>query len=166
MVICHRTISPQIAIASHDLPYAKQRPIRCVFAANKKLLLQYRSEYAIILTGVVQMNSVGEYLRKVRDERGLSLNAVYEKTDIKNSTLSRIESGKTNSPSPEHLKKLAAEYQIDLIDLYIKAGYLDCDDLSVYQQCFLGAGILSEDEHIAVQNIIDVIVKKPERCPR
>lgn len=112
------------------------------------------------------MSAVGEYLKKVRDERKLSLKAVKERTGISDSALSHIESGKTEAPSPEHLKKLAAEYQIELIDLFLKAGYLDCSDLSDYQRCFLGADSLSEEEHKAIQNIINVIVKKPERCPK
>ena len=112
------------------------------------------------------MNSVGEYLKRVRDERKLSLKAVKERTGISDSVLSHIESGKTEAPSPEHLKRLAVEYQIDLIDLFLKVGYLDCSDLLVYQRCFLGADSLSKEEHNAIQNIIDIIVKKPERCPR
>jgi transcriptional regulator with XRE-family HTH domain len=112
------------------------------------------------------MSAVGEYLKKVRNERKFSLKDVKEKTGISDSALSHIESGKTEAPSPEHFKKLAAEYQIDLIDLFLKAGYLDCSDLSYYQRCFLGADNLSEDEHNAVQNIIDILVKKSERYPQ
>ena len=111
------------------------------------------------------MNTVGEYLKKARDKRNLSLKAVKEITGISDSALSHIESGKTEVPSPEHLKKLSAAYQIDLIDLFLKAGYLECGDLSDYQRCFLGADLLSGEEHNAVQTIIDIIVMKPERCP-
>ena len=112
------------------------------------------------------MNFIGEYLKRVRVERKLSLKAVKERTGISDSALSNIETGKTEVPSPEHLKKLAGEYQIDLVDLFLKAGYIDCKDLSGYQRCFLGADTLSEEEHNAIQNIIDVIVKKSERCPQ
>ena len=107
------------------------------------------------------MNTVGVYLKQVRDETKMSLKTVKDKTGISDSALSHIESGKTVSPSPEYLKKLAAVYQIDLIDLFLKAGYLENNDLSGYQRCFTGADRLSQEEHEAVQNIIDVITKKP-----
>ena len=112
------------------------------------------------------MNSVGKYLKKIRDERNLSLKDVNKKTGISDSALSHIESGKTVCPAPERLKKLAVAYQIDLIDLYLKAGYLDGDDLSDYQRCFFGADSLSEEEHRTIQSVVDIIIKKSERCPQ
>jgi transcriptional regulator with XRE-family HTH domain len=112
------------------------------------------------------MSTVGEYLKNTRLEKKLSLNAVKDKTGISDSALSHIESGKTESPSPEYLKKLASFYQIDVIDLFIKAGYLEYTDLTGYQRCFYGADVLSQEEHKAIQSIIDVIAKKAEGCPQ
>ena len=112
------------------------------------------------------MSAVGEHLRKIRLEKKMSLNAVKDKTGISDSALSHIESGTTESPSPGYLKKLASFYQIDLIDLFIKAGYLEYTDLSGYQRCFFGTDTLSQEEHNAVQSIIDVIVKRTKGCPQ
>lgn len=112
------------------------------------------------------MSVVGNYLKQVRDEKRLSLKAVKSETGISDSVLSHIESGKNESPSAELLKKLAAIYNISLVDLFMKAGYLNSNDMDTYQQCFSGASGLTDDERAAVQNIIDVIVNKTERCPR
>lgn len=84
---------------------------------------------------------------------------------ISDSVLSHIETGKTESPSPEYLKKLATEYCISVVDLFLKAGYLEYNDLTDYQRCFSGVNHLSEGELRAVQNIIDVIANKPAWCP-
>ena len=113
---------------------------------------------------VTPMSELGGYLKKIRNEKKLSMKAVKAETDISDSSLSHIESGKTEYPNPHCLKKLAKIYQIDLVDLYIKAGYLDCDDLSCYQQCFIGLEHLSDEERNAIQGVIGVMVKKMERC--
>ena len=109
------------------------------------------------------MSDVGAYLKKIRVEQKLSLKVVKDRTGISDSALSHIESGKTESPSPEQLKKLAAVYRIDLIGLFMKAGYLDRTDLVDYQLCFLGADSLSEKEHNAIQSIISIIINESER---
>ena len=113
--------------------------------------------------GVKLMGELGEHLKKTRNNKKLSLKAVTDLTGVSDSTLSHIESGKTDSPAPLHLKKLANAYGIDLIDLYVKAGYLDFDDLSNYQLCFIGLENLSDEEKNAIQGVVDVMVKKSER---
>jgi len=109
------------------------------------------------------MSAVGKYLKRSRAEQKLSLKVVSDRTGISDSALSHIESGKTESPSPVHLKKLASVYRIDLIELYLLAGYLNFVDLADYQRCFLGVESLSEMECNAIQGIINIIINKPER---
>lgn len=67
---------------------------------------------------------LGEYLKKVRKSRDLSLRQVDYKSDVSFSHLSMIENG-SRKPSPLTLKELAKIYNLDYIDLYEKAGYLD-----------------------------------------
>ncbi|MDR1539075.1 MAG: helix-turn-helix domain-containing protein [Clostridiales bacterium] len=110
------------------------------------------------------MSDVGEYLKKIRTEKKLSLKDVKALTDINDSVVSNIECGKTECPSPDNLQKLASAYHVPLVDLYLKAGYITLSDLSYYQLCFNGADSLSEQQHEAIQHLIDVIVN-PERCP-
>ena len=67
---------------------------------------------------------LGEYLKKVRKLKDLSLRQVDYKSDVSFSHLSMIENG-SRKPSPLTLKELAKIYNLDYIDLYEKAGYLD-----------------------------------------
>ena len=67
---------------------------------------------------------LGEYLKKARKIKDLSLRQVDYKSDVSFSHLSMIENG-SRKPSPLTLKELAKIYNLDYIDLYEKAGYLD-----------------------------------------
>ena len=67
----------------------------------------------------------GEFLKELRLKAGLKLRDVEERTEISNSYLSQIESGKRNPPHPDILKKLAPVYGVSLNHLMAKAGYLD-----------------------------------------
>lgn len=68
------------------------------------------------------MSCLGAYLREVRINLGLSQDAVFDKTGITDSRLSRIESGENKEPSAIALKQLAEAYSIDPVDLLIRAG--------------------------------------------
>lgn len=67
---------------------------------------------------------LGQYLKEIRKSKDLSLRQVDYKTDVSFSHLSMIENG-SRKPSPLTLKELAKIYNLDYIDLYEKAGYLD-----------------------------------------
>lgn len=67
---------------------------------------------------------LGLYLKKIREERELSLRQVDCQSSISYSHLSMIENG-TRKPTALTLKELARVYNLDYIDLYEKAGYID-----------------------------------------
>ena len=67
---------------------------------------------------------LGEYLEKIRKSKDLSLRQVDYQSEVSFSHLSMIENG-SRKPSPLTLKELARVYNIDYIDLYEKAGYID-----------------------------------------
>lgn len=67
---------------------------------------------------------MGAYLKKIREEKGLSTREVYELSKVSNSYLSLVENGRRRA-SAVVLKKLASVYNIDYLDLYVKAGYAD-----------------------------------------
>lgn len=56
--------------------------------------------------------SYGEYLRRIRLDRMMSLRDVENETGISNAYLSQVESGKRNVPSPKILLKLATVYGV------------------------------------------------------
>jgi transcriptional regulator with XRE-family HTH domain len=62
------------------------------------------------------LDQVGPRLRRVRDQRGLTLTEVAERTQISKSTLSRLETGQRR-PSLELLLPLAQVYRVPLDDL-------------------------------------------------
>lgn len=67
---------------------------------------------------------LGKYLKDVRVLKGFSLRDVNNYTDISYSHLNMIENGKRNV-TPALLKNLAKLYNLNYIDLYEKAGYID-----------------------------------------
>ena len=67
---------------------------------------------------------LGSYLKNIRENKDLSLRQVDYISSISFSHLSMIENG-TRKPTALTLKELAKVYNIDYIDLYEKAGYID-----------------------------------------
>ncbi len=67
---------------------------------------------------------LGNYLKSIRENLGYSTHDVNKLCDISQSYLSLMENGK-RKPSAIILKKLAPIYNLDYLDLYEKAGYID-----------------------------------------
>ncbi len=72
------------------------------------------------------MQELSKYLKKLRGK--LSIRHIAEKTGISNAYLSQLEGGKRDNPHPDVLKKLAKFYELPVIELLKKAGYLDEDN--------------------------------------
>lgn len=73
---------------------------------------------------MISKEELGMYLKSIRQARDISLREVDKRTGISYSHLNMIENGKRNV-TPALLKNLALLYNIDYIDLYEKAGYID-----------------------------------------
>lgn len=73
---------------------------------------------------MLSQKELGEYLANIRKEKGISLREVNKFKDISYSHLSMIEHGKRNV-TPALLRNLADLYNVDYLDLYEKAGYID-----------------------------------------
>ena len=106
------------------------------------------------------MSNLGNYLRNIREEKGWSLNDVYLNCGITDSRLSKLENNLYDEPSPKLLKKLAECYNISIVDLFIKAGYLSADSLNICPQIFKGIEKLSDDDRKHIQGQIDYIISK------
>lgn len=106
------------------------------------------------------MVALGEYLKRIRMQRELSLKDVYKETGISDSKLSRIENGTNlSNPAPCILQSLSKLYNVNLIELYCLAGYLDEEALSSYEQVFQNVDLLTEDERNHIQTQIDLFTK-------
>lgn len=74
--------------------------------------------------------SLGEYLKELREKKGVSLRDVESATNIPNVYLSQIETGERKKlPPPERLKKLANYYNVSVHQLLQKAGYIEPDGI-------------------------------------
>jgi HTH-type transcriptional regulator, competence development regulator len=73
------------------------------------------------------MESFGNYMRRLRKSKGLTLKRVETQAQVSNAYISQIERGLRNPPHPDILKRLAKTYDVQLRDLLIAAGYLEED---------------------------------------
>lgn len=108
--------------------------------------------------------SLGQYLRTIRERNGLSTRNVEKETGITASQLCRIECNTTKTPSPIALKKLASLYNIKTIELYQKAGYLEPEDtIPNIETYFQGVEKLSLEDKRQIQNQIDYLIFQHEK---
>jgi transcriptional regulator with XRE-family HTH domain len=112
------------------------------------------------------MPELGSYLRSLRENKHLSMNDVYIETSITNSKLSRIETDSVEEPSPIALKKLANLYNVDVINLFTLAGFLDKDDLLYYKKVFLNVDLLNDEEKAHIQQQINLFTKQRTNTER
>ena len=108
------------------------------------------------------MQTLGEYLKAVRNERGLSQYKVYEKTGITDSRLSKAENGAWNNIKLSELKKLAELYNVPIIPICMMAGFFDESDIEEYHSGFKNVSLLSDEDKRHIQAEIDYILKKKE----
>jgi transcriptional regulator with XRE-family HTH domain len=73
------------------------------------------------------MESFGNYMRRLRKARGLTLKQVESQAKVSNAYISQIERGLRNPPHPDILKRLAKTYDVEHRELLVVAGYLEDD---------------------------------------
>lgn len=66
----------------------------------------------------------GQYLKKLRKIKGITLTELGEMVGYSNPYLSQIETGKRGTPSPEILAKLSGPLGVSYEELMIEAGYI------------------------------------------
>jgi len=69
------------------------------------------------------MKNYGEYIKALRESKGLTLREVEKQTEVSNAYLSQLESSKIKQPSPITLHKLAELYGVKYEVLMEKVGY-------------------------------------------
>lgn len=69
--------------------------------------------------------NIGEYIKKVRNEKGLSSRKLAEISGVSQPYISQLETGKNKNPSIEILNKLSKSLDIPNGNLLIAAGYID-----------------------------------------
>jgi transcriptional regulator with XRE-family HTH domain len=76
-----------------------------------------------------QSKKLGALLRQKRQNMGYSMTQLAKAAGVRDSTVLRIERGEFAAPRPDKLARFAALLEIELADLYAKAGYLVPDEL-------------------------------------
>ena len=85
--------------------------------------------------------TVGEYIQKIREDRGMLLRDVSEKSGISIAEISRVENGKRLKPSPDVLRALAGALLADYSHLMKLAGYSEeiHEDGDIYEKVYKNA---------------------------
>lgn len=104
------------------------------------------------------MNNLGAYLKELRTNSGFSQDDIHTVCGITDSRLSRAERG-CDILTVSELKKLAKQYKVNVVSLFLKTGLLDEEDLTNYQECFQNAGLLNAEERQAVQTMINLLTQ-------
>lgn len=71
----------------------------------------------------MKKQTLGQFLKKVREDKGLTLRGVENSTGVSNAYLSQLEGDKIKSPSPVWLHKLGELYGVSYATLLALAGY-------------------------------------------
>ncbi len=106
------------------------------------------------------MSELGDYLKKLRNEKGLSQAKVYAQIGITNSRLCKAENGADSILSATELKQLATLYGVPVVPLFTMAGFLSASDLEEYQSGFKNTDMLDSEEKSHIQDQIDFMIKK------
>lgn len=72
----------------------------------------------------VEAKEFGEYLRKLRKAKKLTIRQLDLYSSVSNSYISQMERGERGIPSPEILNKLSKPLGVEYEDLMLKAGYI------------------------------------------
>ncbi len=76
---------------------------------------------------------LGEYIKKIRKEKGISAYAIEQNCGFSRNFWSRIENGSHKSAmKPDLLKKIASILDVNYIEFYLIVGYIDKETLSNY----------------------------------
>lgn len=109
----------------------------------------------------VRTLALGDFLKKIRLEKGLSQRELADKSGISNSEISRIESGERQLSSPAVLKSLAFALNVSYSDFYKAAGYVDEPvEKPIIADHIDGIGDLTEEELEDVKKYIEFLKQR------
>jgi transcriptional regulator with XRE-family HTH domain len=110
--------------------------------------------------------TLGEFLRKARNDAGLSLRDVEGETDVSNAYLSQLEGEKIKQPSPVVLHKLSNLYGVAYAAVMRLAGYPVPKALAEESLLHARVGPLSEEEEDAVVDFLELLRSRHKKRGR
>lgn len=107
------------------------------------------------------MTKLGNYLKKLREELGLSLREVAKRAELTPSYLARIESGGFKSIGINTLVQLSLVYQIPITDLLKESGFLEkSDDLPEFSSYLRAKHHLSPQALRDMEMALEIVKRK------
>lgn len=105
---------------------------------------------------------LGDFLKKCREDKALTLRNVEDATEISNAYLSQLEGNKIKKPSPVVLGKLSNLYQIQYSALMKLAGYPvpEVEEQSAFQSRI---GTTTREEEDALVEYLEFLRAKRNR---
>lgn len=104
-----------------------------------------------------EMEKLGEYLKQLREEDGLSTRKAAEKSELAPSYISKLEAGDTFSTiSVQTLLKVSKAYDVPPIAILKEAGFIDSDEYDLPEF----AQYLRAKYHLSSQAIKDMEMAK------
>lgn len=101
----------------------------------------------------------GAYIKRLRQERQLSMRGLAHQAGIDSGALTRIEQGKVSTPQPDTLKALAIALQVPLADMFAMAGYVIPYDLpSITPYLHARYGHLPEETLTSVNDYLQKLI--------
>lgn len=107
------------------------------------------------------MNSIGQFIREQRKKINLSSRCLADKVGISSTEMMKIENGERETPSPITLKAIANVLNINQIEMFVKAGYLDETCLLPLELKF--PNVISDEKLCIIQAFIDFLVSRREK---
>ena len=99
--------------------------------------------------------SLGQYLRSLRNSKHMIMAEVRKQTGITNSRLSKLENDQVADPSISVICKLSNCYEVDVVDILNEAG-MNIEKSTPFNH----TSFLNEDEVDSLQKIIDLLTKE------
>lgn len=102
-------------------------------------------------------NDLGDLIKKLREERGMTITEVSKKSGISIAQISRIENGKRDKPKPETLYSIAKALDYSHNVLMTIAGYIDLerDDAVSQVNKYENAITFKRDLRAIVRTVVD-----------
>jgi len=111
---------------------------------------------------ITKEQSLGNLIKKCREEKRLTLRDVEDKTDISNAYLSQLEGNKIKKPSPVILDKLSTLYQIQYSTLMKLAGY-PVPEIEEQSPLYARIGETTKEEENALVEYLEFLRAKRNR---
>lgn len=109
-----------------------------------------------------EVASLGEYLKRLRQEAGLSQSQLARDTGISQAIINRVESGEIAQPNPDKLTRLADALGVPSANFFGLAGYAiagDLPTLPVYLRTKYGETLSVQDR----RDLQDWLTKRTNR---